>query len=91
MADTCRYHFQFPNSATWGDKMRINGSEAEQLKFFLIYGTEWEASNLVEREISGKFEIEVRYPYMVWVAAVHERKSVYKGKLKIEFNFIQNT
>jgi hypothetical protein len=89
-ADVCRYHFQFPNSATWGDKMRVSSPISEQLTAFVAYGTKFEPKLITEHEMKGTFEIEVKYPYMVWVAVIHKKDTVREAKLQIQYKYLKN-
>ena len=37
-SDVCRYHYQFPNSAYWGDKMSVRSTTAQYMTIYIAYG-----------------------------------------------------
>jgi hypothetical protein len=51
LKDACGYHFLFPRSGTWGDRMKVKGTLVKSLVAFVSYGLEWKPDSVKEYRV----------------------------------------
>ena len=89
-SDACRYVLKFPTSATYGDKILIEGDTVANVKIFIGIGRYFQDQSIVEYAFTSKFRIEVDYPYNAYVVAILYRARLKTGAFKLQYAFIKN-